>query len=132
MLTFPSAPAPITCGTCHKASAGKRKLTFSFRGRTQLTFHISPPTLPVRDITHIPVHILYLGFLLCHLWMIRPLPRAREHLRSCLHLTNPCAKRKVLRLTKPKGKIYKTKYLGHYITCITFISKTVWFQICIF
>ena len=33
-----------------------------------------------------------------------------------LHLTNPCAKRKVLRLTKPKGKIYKTKSLGNYIT----------------
>ena len=33
-----------------------------------------------------------------------------------LHLTNPCAKRKVLSLTKPKGKIYKTKSLGHYIT----------------
>ena len=33
-----------------------------------------------------------------------------------LHLTNPCAKRKVLSLTKPKGKIYKTKSLGNYIT----------------
>ena len=33
-----------------------------------------------------------------------------------LHLTNPCAKRKVLSLTKPKGKIYKTKSLGHYIS----------------
>ena len=33
-----------------------------------------------------------------------------------LHLTNPCVKRKVLSLTKPKGKIYKTKSLGHYIT----------------
>ena len=33
-----------------------------------------------------------------------------------LHLTNPCAKRNVLSLTKPKGKIYKTKSLGNYIT----------------
>ena len=33
-----------------------------------------------------------------------------------LHLTNPCAKRKVLSLTKPKGKICKTKSLGNYIT----------------
>ena len=33
-----------------------------------------------------------------------------------LHLTNSCSKRKVLSLTKPKGKIYKTKSLGHYIT----------------
>ena len=33
-----------------------------------------------------------------------------------LHLTNPCAKRKILSLTKPKGKIYKTKSIRHYIT----------------
>ena len=33
-----------------------------------------------------------------------------------LHLTHPCAKRKVLSLTKPKGKVYKTKSLGNYIT----------------
>ena len=33
-----------------------------------------------------------------------------------LHLTNPCAKRKALILTKPKGKIYKTKSLRNYIT----------------
>ena len=33
-----------------------------------------------------------------------------------LHLTNPCAKRKVLSLTKSKGKIYKTKSLRNYIT----------------
>ena len=31
------------------------------------------------------------------------------------HLTNPCTKRKVLILTRPKGKIYKTKSLGNYI-----------------
>ncbi len=41
--------------------------------------------------------------------------RARGHLRSCLRLTNPCAKRKVLSLTKPKVKIYKTKSLVCYI-----------------
>ena len=33
-----------------------------------------------------------------------------------LHLTNPCAKEKVLSLTKPKGKIYKTKSIGNYIS----------------
>ena len=41
---------------------------------------------------------------------------ARQHLRSSLHLTKPCAKRKVLSLTKPKGRIYKTKSHSHYIT----------------
>ena len=43
-------------------------------------------------------------------------PRAHQHLRSSLHLNNPCTKRKVLSLTKPKGRIYKTKSPGHYIT----------------
>ena len=33
-----------------------------------------------------------------------------------LHLINPCVKRKILSLTKPKGKIYKTKSPGDYIT----------------
>ena len=35
-----------------------------------------------------------------------------------LYLTNPCTKRKVLILTKPKGKIYKTKSLRHYIIMV--------------
>ena len=35
-----------------------------------------------------------------------------------LHQTNTCAKRNVLSLTKSKGKIYKTKSLGYYITQI--------------
>ena len=57
---------------------------------------------------------------------------AREHLRWCLHLTNPCTKRKVLSLTKPKGKIYKTKSLGHYITYvakISFLDNLYWLLI---
>ena len=36
-----------------------------------------------------------------------------------LHLTNACAKRNVLSLTKTKGKVYKTKSLGNYITCVS-------------
>ena len=39
-----------------------------------------------------------------------------------LHLTNPCAKLKVLSLTKPKCKIYKTKSLGNYITLISSLN----------
>ena len=35
-----------------------------------------------------------------------------------LHLTNPCTKRMVLILTKPKGKIYEMKSLRHYITIV--------------
>ena len=48
-----------------------------------------------------------------------------------LHQTNPCAKRKVLILTKPKGKIYKTKSLRHYITVsnTTTLYTVVSFQV---
>ena len=44
-----------------------------------------------------------------------------------LHLTNPCANRKVLSLTKPKGKLYKTESLSHYITMLHWIfwNRTV-------
>ena len=98
------ATTPRRASKSHPSSSdGKTRLT-DFSKKSQ-------PTLPVRDVTHITGHILYLEFLLWHLWMTRPLPHAREHLRSCLHLTE----RKVLSLTKPKGKIYKTKSLGHYI-----------------
>ena len=47
-----------------------------------------------------------------------------------LHLTNPCGKRKVLSLTKLKGKIYKTKSLSNYITILVnlkiFITLIIW------
>ena len=91
----------------------------SSAGKTQLTdfFQIpqNPPrTLPVHNVIHIPKS--YLGFLFWHLWMTHP-PHARVWtLALMLHLTNPCAKRKVLSLTKPKSKIYETESLGHYIT----------------
>ena len=44
--------------------------------------------------------------------------RAHEHLRSCLHQLTHALNRKVLILTKPKGKIYKRKSLCNYITYI--------------
>ena len=46
-----------------------------------------------------------------------------------LHLTNPCAKQKVLSLTKPKGKIYKTKPLSHYITVFNNFKRLKNFKI---
>ena len=56
-----------------------------------------------------PRFISYLGFLLEHLWLSHP-PCARVNTcTQCVHLTNPCTKRKVLSVTKPKGKIYKRK-----------------------
>ena len=67
------------------------------------------------DFIHTPRHIFYLGFYFdiseWHILSTRAWTPA-----LMLHLTNPCTKRKVLILTKPKGKIYKTKSLRHYIT----------------
>ena len=51
-----------------------------------------------------PVHFLSGVFIVTSL-IVTSAPRVREH----LHSTNSCTKRKVLSLTKPKGKIYKTK-----------------------
>ena len=75
-----------------------------------------PRTLPMHDVIHIPQSHFLSGVSIVTSLNDTSAPHAHEHLRSCLHLTNPCAKRKVLSLTKPNGKIYKTKSLGHYIT----------------
>ena len=85
---------------------------------TQLTAFFSNLSPRFRCVTSPPSPSLnfYLGFLFWHLWMTHPL-RARVRTPVLmLHLTNPCAKRKVLSLTKPKVKIYKTKSLGNYST----------------
>ena len=120
-LTFPSAPNHVR--TRRKASASKRKSTFFFRGKTQLTdfSQISqnrPRTLPVHDVIHIPWSHPLSGIFILTSVNDTSSPHARQHLCSSLHLTNPYAKRKVLSLTKPKGRIYKTKSLGHYITSV--------------
>ena len=96
--------------------ASESQLSSSEAGIKLQTFLKSQPTLPVRDVTHIPGLIHYLGFLLWHLWMTRPL---RACVNTCAHvctLLTHALSRKVLSLTKPKDKIYKTKSLGHYIT----------------
>ena len=68
----------------------------------------------MHDVIH-PSLIFYLGFYfdICE-WCV--LPERAWTPAFMLHLTNPCAKWKVLSLTKPKCEIYKTKSLGHYIT----------------
>ena len=56
---------------------------------------------------------------------ILPAPASTPALK--LHLTNPCTKRKILILTKPKGKMYKTKSLRNYITLVlqSYFSRTL-------
>ena len=84
------------------------------------------------DVIHLPGLVSYLGFYfdICE-WRILSTRMWTPALM--LHLTNPCAKRKVLCLTKPKGKIYKTKSLHKYITfkhwSITKPNQEFWYQI---
>ena len=52
------------------------------------------PTLPVRDVTHIPWSQFLSGIFILTSLNETSFPRAREHLRSCLHLTNPCTETK--------------------------------------
>ena len=101
-----------------------RKSTLPVRGvvLNYWFFQISPNpprTLPMHDVINIPGHILSLGFLFWHLWMTHS-PRARVNTcaQVCTELTHVLS-RKVLSLIKPKGKIYKTKSLCHYITMTT-------------
>ena len=119
MMTFPSAsPTTTLRDTYRKASVSKRKSTFSFRRQNSTNWLFSNLSPRFRCVTSLNPwsHPLARIFIVTSL-IDTSVPRAREHLRPCLHLTNPCAKRKFLSLTKPKGKIYKTKSLGHYITC---------------
>ena len=94
----------------------------SFRLKSQLTAFFQIPQIlsaSGHDVIHVPGPISYLGFLLWHLWLSHP-PRTRVNIRAqCVRLTNPCAKRKVFSLTKPEGKIYKTKSLRNYITVVS-------------
>ena len=101
MLTFPSAPNHVH--TRYKASASKQKSTFFFRRQNStkwLSSNLNPHFWCVTSLTSLG-HILYLGFLLWHLWMMR------EHLRPCLHLTNPC--------TEPKGSQPNKRPKARYI-----------------
>ena len=121
MLTFPSTlhhvrPPPQTTGL---ASASPESQPSSSDAKTQLTDFF--PNLKIlsphfRAWRHSPPwYISYLGFYfeICE-WCILPARAWTPALM--LYLTNPCDNRKVLTLTKPKGKIYKTKSLGNYIT----------------
>ena len=98
-----------------------RKSTVFFRARNsiQLTFFKISQILHARfrcmmSFTS-PDQPFYLGFLFWHLWTTHP-PRVCVNTcaQVCTKLTHALSW-KVLSLTKPKGRIYKTKSLGHYI-----------------
>ena len=124
MLTFPSAlrrvppPPPQTIGL---APAKPESQPSSSDAKTQPTDFSQIPQIlraSFRCMTSfaIPGHIFYLGFFYFDISEWHILPTCAWAPVLMLHLTNPCAKWKVLSLTKPNGKTYKTKSLGHYIT----------------
>ena len=117
---FSICPKP-TCGarpqTTGLASTSPESQPSSSEVGTQLTFlQIPPNPQRFRAWRHSPpsVTIPIWEFLFWHLLMT-PNPRAWIP-ALMLHLSNPCTKRKVLILTKPKGKIYKTRSHRNYIT----------------
>ena len=121
MLTFPSAPHQHHHVRHLPQGLGElRKSTFFFGGKNSTNWLFSnppnhQPTFPVHDVIHTSwSHFLSVVFILTSVNDI--LPARAWTPAPMLHQTNPCAEQKVLSLTKPKGKIYKTKFLGHYIT----------------
>ena len=76
------------------------------RSESQLTLFFKSPkssALPGMVSFTSPVYFLSGVFIVTSV-IVTSTPHAREH----LHTTNPCTKRKVLSITKPKSKIYKT------------------------
>ena len=110
-----------TCGTLSanywSGLGGARKSTFPFgRWNSILLFSNPPNPQRFRVVIHLPRSHFLSGnfyFNICE-WHIRPARAWTPALM--LHLTNPCTKQKVLILTKPKSKIYKTRCLRNYIT----------------
>ena len=122
MLTFPFNST--TCGPFRRPQlvsprrAPKIVYLLLASNLNKLFFFQIPQILSAsgHDVIHVPGNISYLGFLLRDLWLSHP-PHTRVNTcAQCVHLTNQCNKRKVLCLTKPKGKIYKTKSLWNYIS----------------
>ena len=118
MLTFPSA---LNHGRHPPQGLGElQKSTFFFGGKnsTNWLFSNTPRTLPVHEVIHISRSYFLSGIFFFDISEWHILPARAWTPALMLHLTNPCTKRKVLSLAKLKGKIYKTKSIGHYITYI--------------
>ena len=88
------------------SEAGTQLTAFS-----QISAHASGACRHPNTLVPIPIWDFYFDISEWHILSVRAWTPA-----LMLHLTNPCAKRKVLSLTK--GKIYKTKSLRHYITVV--------------
>ena len=125
MLAFPSAHSPTRVAPATWPLAWLRRANKSqppsSEPRTQVTDFLQNPqnpphALPVHDVIHISGHILSLWDFYFDISERYILPaRVNNCAQVCTKLTH-VLNRKVLRLTKPKGKIYKMKSLGYYIT----------------
>ena len=103
-------PRPQTTGLASASS--ENRLSSSSVESQQTVFSNSPNRQPrFRAWRHSSSQSHFLSRVFTVISLIVTSPRARAQF---VHLT--CTKRKVLSLTKPKGKIYKTKFLRNYIT----------------
>ena len=114
VLNPTNARRPYRTKSSGRAQLWKSTFSFGRRHSTPAFFSNLSPRFRWVTSPKYPGPNSYLGFLFWHLWMTHPL-------RTCVNTSvnvapNPCAWRKVLSLTKPKGKIYKTKSVCHYIT----------------
>ena len=98
--------SPRSLSQSSSSEAGTQLTAFS-----QISAHASGAWHYPNTLVSIPIWDFYFDISEWHILSARTWTPA-----LMLHLTNPCAKRKVLSLTKPKGEIYKTKSLGNYIT----------------
>ena len=101
--------SPSTESQPFSSEAGTQLTAFS-----QISAHASGAWRHPNNLVSIPIWDFYFDISEWYILSARAWTPA-----LMLHLTNPCAKRKVLILTKPKGKIYKTKSLRHYITYVS-------------
>ena len=121
MLTFSICPPPRAALAARPRRAPKVNLLLPSLKLNSLPFFKSPKSSAHASGAwrhlHPPVTISFWDFYfdICE-WHI--LPACAWTPVLMLPLTNPCAKRKVLTLTKPKGKMYKTKSLGYYVTSL--------------
>ena len=102
-LASPSSESRLS-----RSEAGTQLTSFS-----QLSAHASGAWRHSHPLVLFPIWDFYFDISEWHIFSARVGTPA-----LMLHPTNPCAKRKVLSLTKPKGKISKTKSLRNYITLL--------------
>ena len=114
-FTFAPNHVRLPLQTTGLVSASPESQPSSPEARTQLTAFSQIPKSSAHASGHDVPHIAWSQFL-SGIFILTSLNDTSSPRAWTPALTNQCAKRKVLSLTKPKGKIYKTKPLGNYIT----------------